>query len=193
MPRTNFHINKDNPVKSLFAGFSNVNEVISFLFFEKNNKAQKIVHNFKYYGNDKLAEYMGRLAALELKEYGAYASIGLIVPVPLHRRKERTRGYNQSEFIARGFASVYGCCIDTKSVVRTVYTDSQTKKNTFERHLNVDGIFTVKDATSLTGQHILLIDDVITTGATTLACLQALQTVPDLTVSIFSLAATLEN
>ncbi|HCC51604.1 MAG TPA: ComF family protein, partial [Porphyromonadaceae bacterium] len=92
LPKTNYHTNKGNPARALFAGFPQVNEVTAFLFFEKDGITQKLIHSFKYYDNKSLAEYLGRIAATELKEYGFYASVETIIPIPLHPKKEKKRG-----------------------------------------------------------------------------------------------------
>ncbi|MDR3250999.1 MAG: ComF family protein [Tannerella sp.] len=188
MPNTNFHTNRGNPARALFAGYPQLKEVTSYLFFEKEGPAQKLVHSFKYYGNRRLAEYLGKIAAIELKEYGFYASIDLIIPIPLHRKKERKRGYNQSDFIARGFSAVYGCEVSKGLVERIVHTKTQTRKSIYDRHVNVEEIFRLTDTESLYGKHVLIIDDVITTGATISACIDALAKAPEIKISIFSLS-----
>ncbi len=193
MPKTNYHADRDNPAKKLFAGYPQVNEVSAYLFFEKENKTQKIIHSFKYHRNSKLAEFMGRIAALELKGNGFFSTIETLIPVPLHIKKEKKRGYNQSEYIARGIASLYHCNINNKNLQRTVHRKSQTRKSVYDRHVNVENIFTVTDTDALFGKHILLVDDVITTGATTSACIDALLKVPEIKISIFSLSIAHEN
>jgi len=192
LPRTNYHISKGNPTRMLFAGYQQINEATSYLFFEKEGKTQQLIHSLKYFGNRQLAIQLGRLAATELKNSGFFASIDTLIPVPLHPRKERKRGYNQSEQIAKGFAGIYGCDIDRTTLRRIADTKSQTSMATYERHINVDKIFTLTNPTLLTGKHILLIDDVITTGATTSACLDVLTTIPEIKISIFSLSIARE-
>lgn len=193
LPKTNYHTNKGNPTRALFAGFPQVNEVTAFLFFEKDGITQKLIHSFKYYDNKSLAEYLGRIAATELKEYGFYASVETIIPIPLHPKKEKKRGYNQSECIANGIASVYGCEIDKTSLIRVTETMSQTRKSVYDRHMNVENIFKLTDPGKLSGKHVLLIDDVITTGATTSACIETLSEIPEIKISIFSMSIAKEN
>ncbi|MDR2384694.1 MAG: ComF family protein [Tannerella sp.] len=188
LPVTHFHKNKENPAKRLFTGYNNIVDVSSFLFFEKDGITQKIVHSIKYYGNKNLARYAARLAALELYQSGIYSSIDVIIAVPLHRKKEKIRGYNQSECISLGISDIYNKNIDKKSLIRTVHTKSQTKKSKYERHANVKNIFKIVDIQSLEGKHILIVDDVITTGATISSCIDALFVVPDIKISVFSLA-----
>lgn len=193
LPKTNYHTNKGNPARALFAGFSQVEEVTAFLFFEKDGITQKLIHSFKYYDNQALAEYLGRIAAIELKKYGFFASIETIIPIPLHYKKEKKRGYNQSEGIANGIASVYGCEIDKTSLNRITETMSQTRKSAYERHINVENIFKVTNPEKLSGKHVLLVDDVITTGATTSACIEILSEVPEIKISIFSMSVAMGN
>lgn len=188
LPRTSYHFNKRNPVHDLFSGYPQVNEATSFLFFEKEGITQKLVHQLKYYGHKKLATHLGQTAARELQSDGIFASIDTIVPIPLHPKKEKRRGYNQSECIAKGIASVYGCSVDTKRLKRTAYTESQTRKSVYDRHVNVENIFRLTEPEQFYGKHILLIDDVVTTGSTVSSCINAFASVPDVIISIFALS-----
>jgi ComF family protein len=193
LPRTRFHTRKSNPVQALFAGFPQVSDVTSFLFYERDGKVSQLIHSFKYYGNKSLAEFLSYIAAVELKKYGFFASVDTIIPVPLHPAKEKKRGYNQSCFIANGISSVYGCSIDKTSLTRITNTESQTSKSGYERHINVERIFKLTNVEELCGKHVLLVDDVITTGATTSACIEVLREVPEIKISIFSLAIAMES
>jgi ComF family protein len=188
LPRTNFHQHMHHPVMKLFAGTFQLNKIATFLLFEKDGKVQRLIHSIKYFGNKRLAKHMGRIASLEMMADGLFQGIDLLIPVPLHPKKERKRGYNQSEWIAKGIEEVCRCPIEKEVLRRVLYTDSQTRKTIYERHRNVEEIFSLKNADSLAGKHILLIDDVITTGATLNACMKTLSTVPDLRISIFSLS-----
>jgi ComF family protein len=192
IPKTNYHFNKGNPARDLFAGFSQINEVTSYLFFEKEGKIQKLIHALKYYGNKELATYVGQIAALELKAAGFYASIDTILPVPLHPKKEKRRGYNQSEWIAKGFESVYGCQPEKRRLKRVADTESQTRKTVYDRHVNVEKIFGMTEPEHYIGKHILLIDDVLTTGATLSSCIESLLSIPEITISIFTLSIARE-
>jgi len=192
MPKTNYHYNKANPARDLFSGFAQVNEVTSYLFFEKEGITQKLIHSLKYYGNKQLATYLGRTAAFELKAAGCYASIDTILPIPLHPKKEKRRGYNQSEWIAKGFASVYGFDSEKKYLKRNTDSKSQTRKSIYDRHINVEKIFEVTDPAYYYGKHILLIDDVLTTGATISSCIEAFLLIPDVKISIFTLSIARE-
>ena len=187
LPRTHYHRRTDNPVLKLFTGFFHINEIAAFLFFEREGKVQKLVHSFKYYGNKQLAQYLGRIAAIDMRNDGLFSHIDMLIPVPLHPKKERKRGYNQAEWIAKGIEQVYPFPIRTDVIYRKIDTLTQTRKTVYERNLNVEEIFSLKTADSLEGKHILLIDDVITTGATLRACIKTLNAIPDIRISIFSL------
>ena len=187
LPRTHYYRRTYNPVLKLFTGFFRINEIATFLFFEREGKVQKLVHAFKYYGNKQLASYLGRVAALEMKSDGLFNDIDMLIPVPLHPKKQRKRGYNQSEWIAKGIELVYQKPVRCDFLHRNIDTDSQTRKTVYERNLNVEEIFSLKNADLLEGKHVLLIDDVLTTGATIRACIHALSTVQDIRISIFTL------
>jgi ComF family protein len=190
LPRVPCHAHKNDSVSALFAGFPQISEATAFLFFEKDGITQKLIHSFKYYQNKALAEYLGRIAAIELKANGFYAAVDTLIPVPLHRKKEKRRGYNQSEYIANGIAAIYGCKTDNTSIIRVTDTESQTRKPVYERFANVEKIFRLTDTAQLSGKHVLLVDDVLTTGATLLACMDTLSEIPGMNISVFSLAIT---
>ena len=187
LPRTHYHRRTDNPVFKLFTGFFSIHEIATFLLFEKEGTVQRLVHSFKYWGNKQLAQYLGRVASLEMKVDGLLSDIDMLIPVPLHPKKERKRGYNQSEWIAKGIESVYSYPIRCDVLYRNIDTVTQTRKTVYERNLNVEEIFAVNNTDSLAGKHILLIDDVITTGATLRACIKTLSSIPNIRISIFSL------
>lgn len=126
--------------------------------------------------------------AAELLDSGFFEGVDVIIPIPLHKKKQQIRGYNQSECIARGIAAVTGIAVCVESVVRRKNTETQTRKSVFERWENVDGIFELNHADSLTGKHILIVDDVLTTGATTIACASQLAEVEGIRISVLTLA-----
>lgn len=190
-PRTNYHRREDNPLLALFAGFSSLQDITAFMFYEKGGTVQQLIHAFKYQENEKLAKILGRIAALELKSDGLFRDVEVFVPVPLHKRKERKRGYNQSEWIARGFASVYHCPVDCKTLRRSVDTETQTHKSAYERHVNMEHVFELRNPESLEGKHVLLIDDVLTTGSTLLACVNKLIQIPRIRIGIFALTVAI--
>ena len=188
LPRANYHKRDPNPILKLFAGTIQLNEIASFLLFEKDGKVQRLIHAIKYYGNKRLAKHLGKIASLEMKSDGLFNDIDLLIPVPLHPKKERQRGYNQAEWIAKGIEQVFQCPIEKNALRRVIYTATQTRKTIYERHQTVEEIFALQNTDSLRGKHILLIDDVITTGATLNACIKTLSAIPDIRISIFSIS-----
>ncbi|MBO7201675.1 MAG: ComF family protein [Bacteroidales bacterium] len=131
---------------------------------------------------------MGNQLGIELKKSNRFNDIDIIVPVPLHRKKQKERGYNQSEEIAKGIVNHFDKEINTTSLIKTTYTKSQTKQNRFSRWKNVSEIFSVTNTDKIENKHILLVDDVITTGATLEACAKELLKIPSVKVSIATLA-----
>jgi ComF family protein len=188
LPRTDFHTYKDNPVEMVFAGRAPVFRATAFCLFKKGNITQRLIHQLKYKGNQAIGVYLGRQFGLALAKTEVFQSIDLIIPVPLHAQKFRQRGYNQSECIGRGISETLSKPINTSSMIRVTPTSSQTKKTRYERWENVSGIFQLTKPNILTGKHILLVDDVVTTGATIEAAAQVLFTLPAVKISIACLA-----
>ena len=188
MPRTNYHLRKENPVERMFWGKMPLERAISYFFYHKGSDFCHILHLLKYGGRKELGEVMGRFMAAELSASGFFRSVDVIVPVPLHPRKQKMRGYNQSECIARGISAITGIAVDAASVSRMKHTETQTRKSVYERWENVDGIFCLNRADSFAGRHVLIIDDVLTTGATTTACADAFKEVEGVRISVLTLA-----
>lgn len=188
LPRTDYHLRKDNPVEKMFWGKIPLERATSFFFYRKGSDFRQILHQLKYGGQKGIGAIMGRYMAAELLASGFFDGVDIILPVPLHKKKQQIRGYNQSEWIARGIAAVTGISIDTESVVRQKNTETQTRKSSFERWENVEGIFELHHAQSLTGKHVLIVDDVLTTGATTVECASCLAEIEGIRISILTLA-----
>lgn len=140
LPRTNYHLQEDNPMEQLFWGKIPLERATSFFFYRKGSDFRQILHQLKYGGRKELGAIMGRYMASELLPSGFFKGIDVIIPVPLHKKKQQLRGYNQSEWIVRGIAAVTGIPVNTESVIRKKNTETQTRKSTFERWENVDGI-----------------------------------------------------
>ena len=187
LPATNFHKDQDNPVAQIFMGRVLVEQATAGYFFRKGNKIQKLVHDVKYKGQREMGTMLGREMGKSLRD-SAFSKIDLIAPVPLHPKKLRKRGYNQSEWIARGVADALDKPVDVQTLVRRFFTTSQTRKKRFDRWENVDSGFGLVTPETFAGQHILLIDDVITTGATLEACIHAVLSAPGTKVSVATLA-----
>ncbi len=192
MPLTGFETQADNPVARRFWGLVPVRNATAFLWFADGSGFRRVVHSFKYGGRWALARDMGRWFGRVLADTDAYAGVDAIVPVPLHWRKVLKRGYNQSEYIAKGMSRSMDVPLETGAVVRRVNNRSQTQTATHsERWDNVEGIFKVTRPDRLAGKHILLVDDVLTTGATIGSCAEAIAgTVPDVRLSIATLYAS---
>ena len=189
LPRTGFHLRKDNPVECLFWGrIPGLKRASSFLFYRKGSDFRRILHLLKYGGYKELGEVMGRYMSAELSSGEFFDGVDMIIPVPLHRKKQKLRGYNQSEWIARGIASVTCIPLCAECMIREKNTETQTRKSTFERWENVEGIFRLCDTVHFEGKHVLLVDDVLTTGATTVACASAFAGVSGIRISVLTLA-----
>ncbi len=188
LPETQFRDMKDNPVARTFWGRVPFRLATSYLFFERGNKARRLIHDIKYHDNKELGYEAGLLAGQYLKDTGAFAGIDFIVPVPLHRRKQKIRGYNQSEWIGKGISAVLEKPVDHNNLYRKVFNPSQTLRSRYSRWKNVEGIFGLRDPEKYRDKHLLLVDDVITTGSTIEACSIALLRAPGAEISIFTLA-----
>ncbi|RHJ53979.1 ComF family protein [Bacteroides sp. AM10-21B] len=188
LPRTDYHLRTDNPVERMFWGKLPLERATSYFFYHKGSDFRRILHQLKYGGRKDLGETMGRFMAAELVASGFFRDVDVVVPVPLHPRKKRIRGYNQSECVAKGIAAVTDIPLDASSVVRNKHTETQTSKSAYERWENVDGIFQLRCPERFVGKHILLVDDVLTTGATTTACADAFRDVAGIRISILTLA-----
>lgn len=169
-PLTNFWREADNPMTRRMDGLLPVHRAAAFLWFIDGSSWQQLIHRFKYSGKWLYARRLGEWFGHELADSGLYGDVDVVVPVPLHWRKRIRRGYNQAEYIADGIASSLGVKVDRHSVLRRVNNPSQTRNSAIERWENVDGIFGVRNPDALRGKHILLVDDVFTTGATMVSC-----------------------
>lgn len=187
LPRAGFHSCPDNEVARLFWGRIPVRNATSFIIFNKDSQYRGILHALKYKGRQHIGSEMGRLFGLELRDT-PFASADIIHPVPLHPAQLRKRGYNQSELIASGMAKSLQIPVFNNLITRAFNTASQTRKLRYERWENVRNTFRIISPMMLSNKHVLLVDDVITTGATTEACAGALLSVNGVTVSIASLA-----
>jgi ComF family protein len=188
IPRTNYHLDKDNPVAQLFWGRCLIERAAAFSYYNKGSRIKNLIHNLKYKGIKEIGYELGRIYGLSLKSSGFIDGIDLIIPVPLHPSKKHTRGFNQSEIISMGIADVTGLPVDSKSLYRNIISATQTKRSRYERWTNVEGIFQVADYQMIKGRHVLLVDDVITTGSTIESCTKELLGISGVKVSVVTLA-----
>ena len=183
LPMTGYELNADNPLAQTFYGRVRFHAVTACFFFAKQGKVQHLIHQLKYKGNKEAGIFLGQKLGESIKDAPLFQGIDYLIPVPLHPKREKKRGYNQSLMIARGISEVTGIPIGDKFLVRTVNTATQTKKSKEERYQNVKDIFQVCHAEELQGKHILLIDDVLTTGATLESCAHKFENIPGIKIS----------
>lgn len=188
IPWSHHAFSPNNECELRLIGRVNFEAAASLMTFAKGNVVQSIVHQIKYHGNTRLAHQFGHLLGEDLVNSGRFGDIDYIVPVPLHWWRQMRRGYNQSTLICEGIAEVMHIPIVTRNLYRKRYTNSQTKKSRHERLSNMHDVFDVRRPEQFYGKHILLVDDILTTGATTESCYHALSCVPNLRVSIATLA-----
>jgi ComF family protein len=175
LPRTHFHRMADNPLERLFWGRMDVKAVTSLLYFTKSGMTQQLLHKLKYKGMRQVGHKLGRLLGDEMRHSDRFADLHAILPVPLHPEKEKKRGYNQSLVIAEGLAEALQLPALPKALVRPHFTETQTRKGRLERWENVESAFLCTNPATLAGKNVLLVDDVLTTGATLEACGRLLQ------------------
>ena len=187
LPRTGFHLQPGNPVEKHFWGRSRIRRATAQYFFSKGQRVQRLIHQLKYKGRKDVGEFVGELMGRELFN-SPFIETDCIVPVPLHASRLKKRGYNQSDCIATGLSTGLQKPYFPNALERISASGTQTRKHRYERFQNVDNIFRVAQPAALAGKNILLVDDVITTGSTLISCAEALQEVPDITVSIAALA-----
>jgi ComF family protein len=188
IPRTNYHLEKDNPVEQLFWGRCIIEKAAALSFYNRDSRIRKLIHNLKYNGIREIGYELGKLYGLSLTRSDFLEGINMIIPVPLHPLKKRTRGFNQSELISDGLSEVTGLPVGRTLLERNSKTETQTRKSRYERWVNVEGIFTVTTEEDIKGKHLLLVDDVITTGSTIESCANELLKIENVKVSVAALA-----
>jgi ComF family protein len=192
LPVTFFHKHAGNPVEKIFWGRMPVTDAASYLYFSKDSLLQHIVHELKYKGNKELGLFMGRKMGEVLLQTHRFQDIGALVPLPLFAARQRKRGYNQASVLCQGMAEVLSLPVHDQVIRRHTSSETQTNKNRINRWLNMQGKFELQQPDVIAGKHILLVDDVITTGATLEACGQELLTAPGTRLSIMTMAYTVK-
>jgi ComF family protein len=188
IPLTRNWNERENSVEQIFWGRIPIVAATSYFFFARGSKYRILLHKLKYSGRADIGVVLGSWFGNELAACDIFLDVDFIVPVPLHPKKQKSRGYNQSEKICTGLSAAMNKPVDTKTLVRSEFTNTQTQKNRMERWHNVSNVFEVKDAEKLKDRHILLVDDVLTTGATLEACCNAIIASVDCRISIATLA-----
>ena len=189
LPRTHYEEVEFNTMEQLFAGKVPIERATAYFFYEKGSPYASILHNIKYHGMPRMGQWLTARAVSDMTESHFFEGIDVVAAVPLHRSKLAQRGYNQSEYLARGIAEAINApCFEALKAIRPHST--QTHKGAMERWQNIQGNYTLtKDADQLAGKHILLVDDVVTTGSTLTVCAALLKQIPGATVTLFTLAA----
>lgn len=186
LPRTNFHLQPDNRLEQFFAGRIPFQHIAAYAYFVKGGSIQSIIHELKYKRNPQIGTYIGQLCGENLRGSSFIADVDILVPVPLHPKREKERGYNQSLEICKGISEVTSIPIDSNTLIRKVNNKSQTKNSRFDRWKNVEDIFSITDSTAFQNKHILLVDDVITTGSTLEFCAKEILKCDGARISIYA-------
>lgn len=183
LPKTGYELNVDNPLARMFYGKVRLKAVTACYFFSKDGKVQHLIHELKYKSNADAGVFLGQELGKTIKEAPLFQGIDYLIPVPLHPKREHQRGYNQSMMIAQGISEMAAIHIGDGFMRRSMNTATQTHKSKEERWQNVKDIFEVHHPEQLEGKYVLLIDDVLTTGATLEACALKLSKIPGITIS----------
>lgn len=187
LPETNFHMHANNPMEKIFWGRLPVAGASALYYFTKESLMQHLMHQFKYRGNKDLGMQLGRLMGNALQQTNRFSYLDALVPLPLFAAKERKRGFNQATVLCEGIAEILQIPVLKNVIIRTRHTDTQTKKGRIERWENIEGKFLLVNNEPVNNKHILLVDDVITTGATLEACGHELLKGENVTLSIATL------
>lgn len=191
LPATNFFNQPGNPVEASFYGRVPVRHAAAGYYFTKDSLIQHLIFQLKYRGNKHVGNYLGTLLGYQLKQSICFSDIDVLVPLPLNPKRKIKRGYNQATQICQGIQSVLDVPLIDHAVIRKVYTETQTHMGRINRWQNMEGVFAVKQPELLQNKHILLVDDVVTTGATLEACAIEILRIPHTTLSIATVAYTL--
>jgi ComF family protein len=187
LPKTDYHNNPHNPLYRTFYGRAEIKAAAAYCYYEKGGTVQNLVHEIKYKGRKELGTSFGKWYGAELKNSPFFSELDVIIPVPLHPKKLRRRGYNQSGCFAEGLSNAMNVPVVSNALTRVKDTETQTNKSRFSRWENVKDVFTVENKEQLQNKHVLIVDDIITTGATMEACIHVLNAIPVASVSVASI------
>ncbi len=188
LPVTNFHFHNENPVKKVFYGRFPLQNATSLLFFKKKGSVQKLIHQLKYRGHKEISSYLGKWMGEELLKSPFFKNIDLVIPIPLHKKKLKNRGFNQVEGFALEISQLLNVPYNDTTLQKTSFSTTQTLKARLARWGNIQETFVLVNPENLKNKHILLVDDLITTGATMEACATELLKSPGVKISIASMA-----
>lgn len=190
LPLTQFHSCQSEVLKNMFYGQVLFQNATALFYFHKKGISQQLIHQLKYKGNQDIGVYLAEWLASEIKNQPEYQQIDVVIPVPIHKKRLQQRGYNQVEKFGKVLAKYLNADYNDTVLQRVKNTKSQTFKNRMMRNKTIDTVFEVNDIMTLKGKHILLVDDVITTGATVVACAHQLQKISDIKLSLVVMAYT---
>ncbi len=188
LPRTHYHLLDSNLMEQLFYGKLDVERAVAWCYFAQGSDYRKLIHHIKYHNDPQCAYYLGWVYGKELQESALFLGVDYVVPVPLHPYRAWQRGYNQSERIAQGVADALGVSVANGWMKRVKHSQTQTNKSLYERWLNTQSIFALVDGHPFDHKRLILVDDVVTTGATLLACAKSLSRVKEVKISLLALA-----
>ena len=188
MPLTQYHLDPKNEAVKKFYGRIAIEFASAFLYFNKRGRVQELIHNLKYKGHQEIGTELGNWYVEDLKEITLQIPFDVVIPVPLHKRKFKERGYNQVTTFGKAIATGLEIPFEENILIRKVYSKTQSKKNLLGRSENIENIFDVEFTEADHDKHFLLLDDVLTTGATIEACSRALLKIPGAKISIICMA-----
>ncbi len=188
LPVTNFHFDDNDAVKKVLYGRAKVENGTALFRFEKKGLVQQLIHGLKYKGHENIGFVLGNWLGGELKDVEAYHTIDIVIPVPLHKKKLKKRGFNQVAKFGQQIAKIIDAEFKDDVLVKITNTKSQTTKSRFTRWTNSSELFALKNMDTIENKHILLVDDIITTGATLEACINVLNQVGNIKISIATMA-----
>lgn len=191
IPLTDFAYFEENPVKEHLDGLARIEQASAFIYYNRNSHWQRAIHRFKYQGFWRIGYNLARWYGTSLKDSGLYDDVDMVLPIPLHYVKLFNRGYNQSTYIAEGIAKELGVKYSSHLLRRVRNNPSQARNSGSDRWRNAESLFGVRNREALKGKHILLVDDVLTSGATLCSCINAIhEAVPDCRISVAALAVS---
>lgn len=188
LPLTNHHLNPENEAFKKFYGRIPVEYASAFLYFHKKGMVQEMIHNLKYKGHEEIGSFLGQWYASDLKDCAVVDEADVIIPVPLHKKRLKERGYNQVMKFGLALSENFKIPLNDRILMRKVYSKTQSKKNLLGRTEGIETVFDVTFTEENTNKHFLLVDDVLTTGATLEACSRALLKIPGAKISIICMA-----